>query len=131
MIEDITVDYDRVESSTATMDGDRIVVTLATELGSTNISLPTAEVPRLILAISTAAGIANEARTRTSSALALPLRTLRMCLAQTPDQVQFVVEFRGGAEMVFEIDRRAAAEFMHDWIEALRPGNPPSANRLT
>jgi cytochrome c len=46
MIEDITIDYDRVHSSTATVDGERIVITLHTSKGATNISLPASEVPR-------------------------------------------------------------------------------------
>jgi hypothetical protein len=51
MIEAVTIDYDHVQSSTATVDGNRIVLTLGTETGSTSISLPLSEVPRLIAAI--------------------------------------------------------------------------------
>jgi len=129
MIEDLTVDYDRVESSTATEDGDRIVVTLSTELGATHISLPATEVPRLILAISTAAGMAQAAHTRSETVPALPLRSLKVCPPDAPDQVRFVAQLRGGAEMVFQINRRAAAEIMHDWIQALKLESAPGANK--
>jgi|SRR5262245_928040 len=129
MIEGLTVDYDRVESLTATVDGDRIVITLATGPDSTSISLPAAEAPRLILAISTAAGLAKAARGPSTTAPTLPVENIRLCPPQSSDRVQFVVQLPRGAEMIFETSRRAAAEFMHDWIQALRLEQSPHPNR--
>src|SRR5262245_44317115 len=129
MIEGLTVDYDRVESSTATVDGDRIVITLATGQDSTSISLPAAEATRIILAISTAAGLAKAARGPSTTAPTLPVENIRPCPSQSSDRVQFVVQPRGGAEMVFDTSRSAAAEFIHDWIEALRLEQSARPNR--
>jgi hypothetical protein len=125
MIEGATFDYDRVESSTATEDGNRIVITLAAERGPTSISLPTSEVARLILAISTATGMAVAAHTGRSLAPVLPVRKLRLGPSEADDDVHFAVELHGGAQMVFQTDRPTAAEFMHDWIQMLELENSP------
>src|SRR3954454_24788072 len=82
MIEAATVDFDRVQSSTATKDGDRIVLILDAPGGPTNISLPSSEVPRLLTAISTPAGMAKVAQTGKPVSLALPVRSLQVRVHQ-------------------------------------------------
>src|SRR3954468_15065870 len=104
MIEDFTMDYNRVQASTATEDGDRIVVTLDADMGPTNISLPTSEVPRLVTAITTAAGMATAAQTGNHPLLALPVRSLGVRILPRSNEVVLVVELAGGAEMFFQAD---------------------------
>src|ERR1043165_3507460 len=123
-----TDDYNRVESSTGTEDGSRVVIILARDAEQTSISLPAIEVPRLILAISTAAAMARSARGELSPTPLLPTKSLRFGPDELSDRVQFFVELHGGAEMAFQIDRRTATEFMHDWIQALRRGNPANTD---
>src|SRR4051812_43974477 len=129
MIEAPTVDYDRVRSSTATEDGARIVLTLDSEAGFTNVSLPLLEVPRLILAISSACGMAKATRPGHSSVPILPARRIGISPTPAGDQVHFVVEVRGGAELAFQTDRRTAFEFMHEWVHKLQLENAEGTNR--
>src|SRR5215212_10994951 len=77
MIEAFTIDYNRVESSTATEDGDRIVVTLDSDNGPTNISLPTSEAQRLLTAVVTAAGMAAAAQKGARTLMVLGAPTSR------------------------------------------------------
>ena len=63
MIEAVTIDYNRVQSSTATEGGERIVVTLEADAGPANISLPSSEAARLMTVL-TATGMAVAAYKR-------------------------------------------------------------------
>ena len=119
MFEDITIDYDRVHSSTATVDGERIVITLHTGNGATNISLPASEVPRLIAAISTAAGMAKEAYTGNPTHLAFAVRKIEVRTRERVNHVLLVLELLGGAELTFEIEPQTALQCSNQIAQTL------------
>ena len=111
MIEAFTIDYNRVESSTATEDGDRIVVTLDSETGPTNVSLPTSEAPRLLTAVVTAAGMAVAAQKADRTLMVLGAHDVAIRIHPTKNEVLFIIALPGGAEMAFQTDRETATEF--------------------
>ena len=111
MIEAFTIDYNRVESSTATEDGDRIVVTLDSDNGPTNVSLPTSEAPRLLSAVVTAAGMAAAAQKGARTLMVLGAHNVAIRVHPTKDEVLFIVALPGGAEMAFQTDRETATQF--------------------
>ena len=111
MIEAFTIDYNRVESSTATEDGDRIVLTLDSDNGPTNISLPTSEAPRLLTAVVTAAGMAVAAQKGDHTLMVLGADSFDIRVHPTKNEVLFIVALPGGAEMAFQTDRETATQF--------------------
>jgi hypothetical protein len=119
MIEAATIDYDRVQSSTATIDGTRIVLTLEADQGPTNISLPLTEVPRLIAAIATGAGVAKEAQCGKRATMALRARRLESQRGKQPGELWLLVELVGGTELVFQADRQVMSQFLSDCVENL------------
>jgi hypothetical protein len=114
MIEALTTDYDRVHSSTATEDGERIVLTLATEEAITNISLPSNQVPRLITAASTAAGLAKQAQGLKHTSLALGVRNIQLRIQHACTEVLLVIELSGGAELVFQTNNEKLSQFLDE-----------------
>jgi len=111
MIEAFTVDYNRVESSTKTEDGDRIVVTLDSVIGPANISLPTSEAPRLLTAVVTAAGMAVAAQKGDRTLMVLGADSFEIRVHPTKNEVLFIIALPGGAEMAFQTDRETATQF--------------------
>jgi hypothetical protein len=120
MIEAPTVDYDRVHSSTATEDGERIVLTLATEEGTTNISLPSNQVPRLITAASTAAGMAKRAQGLKRTSLAFGVQNIEIRVQDACTEVLLVIELAGGAELVFQTNNERLAQFLDECESGLK-----------
>ena len=104
MIEALTVDYDRVQPSSATIDGSRIVFALGAGGGSTNISLPVSEVARLIAAIATGANMAKQAQGRNCPSLAFQARRLEVRLDDSGSL--FAIALVGGTELLFRADRQ-------------------------
>ena len=119
MFEGVTVDYDRVQSSTATEDGERIVLALDSPQGPTNISLPTSEVPRLIVAISTAAGMAKAAQAGKEVSLAFQLRSLGVQVREDANEVVFLVELASGSQLLFQTDPQTASQFVLECAQTL------------
>src|SRR5215203_2117575 len=120
MIEAFTIDYNRVESSTATEDGDRIVLTLDSDNGPTNISLPTSEAPRLLTAVVTAAGMAAAAQKGDRTLMVLGAHNVAIRVHPTKDEVLFIVALPGGAEMAFQTDRETATQFSDHCAQLLQ-----------
>jgi hypothetical protein len=112
MIEAPTIDYERVQSSTATIDGSRIVLTLDANGGPTSISLPVSEIPRLISAVATGAGMAKQAQSGRRTALALRARRLQALVRNHPDDSSLVIELAGGTELVFQADHQVMSKFV-------------------
>ena len=119
MIDAATIDYDRVHSSTVTEDGERIVLTFDTQQGATNISLPASEVPRLIVAVSNAAGMAKAAQAGKEISPVFPVRSLGFRDNEESNEVLLMVELNGGSELTFRTDRQTATRFIVDCAQAL------------
>jgi hypothetical protein len=128
MIEALTVDYDRVQSSSATIDGSRIVFALGAGGGSTNISLPVSEVARLIAAIATGANMAKQAQGRNCPSLAFQARRLKVRLDDSGSL--FAIALVGGTELLFRADRQVFLKFVSDCAKMMQYRSTPSREPL-
>ncbi len=122
MINALTMDFDHVRSSTATVDGSRIVLTLETQAGPTNVSLPVNEVPRLLVAVSDATRLANAAQ-KDARRLALPVRRLDVLVHDTDRELLLAVELASGTELVFQINPELMSQFVRTCSQSLE-GRP-------
>ena len=129
MIEAFTIDYNRVESSTATEDGDRIVVTLDSDNGPTNISLPSSEAPRLLTAVVTAAGMAVSAQKSDRTLMVLGAHNVAIRVHPTKNEVLFIITLPGGAEMAFQTDRETASRFSERCTQLLELAQAEASGR--
>ena len=128
MIEALTVDYDHVQSSSATIDGSRIVFTLGADGGSTNISLPVSEVARLIAAIATGANMARQAQGRNCPSLAFQARRLEVRLDGS--DALLAIGLAGGTELLFRADRQVFMKFVGDCAKTMESCSAPPKDAL-
>jgi hypothetical protein len=127
MIEALTIDYDLVQSSSATIDGSRIVFTLYADGGSTNISLPVSEVPRLIAAIASGASMARQAQ-RGKRSLAIKAHRLEAWFEDR--DTLLAIALAGGTELLFQADSQVFLNFVSDCAKKMEYCTTPATEPL-